>query len=287
MSARQMTLDDVPFAISLIRGEGWGHTRTDLERMLSLSPCGSYVWEAAGEPCGFITSLRYDHTAIIGHLLVSTGSRGRQVGRGLVKTLLEDIDSSSARSTMLYATSDGSMLYRQFGFVDSGHELVAVGIFVKDSERLDIESGCAEVQHGDIEQIAALDYELYGDDRSGLIARLFHEFPEHCFKTEESGTIAGYAFGRRTPIGFDIGPWYCVSERREDAASLLDSVIRSFPCGGRIDISPFASNSDVPRIIARYHRYRKAERVKLMIRGETRYTSDVSRVLAVAGFELG
>ena len=287
MPARKMTADDIGFAVGLICREGWGHTRVDLRRLLSLSPEGSYVWEADGSLCGFVTSVRHRSTAMIGHVLVSPDSRGRQVGKRLLAELITDIDSAGIESAMLYATADGSRLYEQFGFRSSGLELVAVGVLVKDSERVRIDPACEPVRHEDIDALSSLDAETFGDDRSPLIMRLFEEFPEHCFKLERGGELVGFAFGRRTPIGFDIGPWICMSGSREDATALLDSVIHSFPCGGRTDISPFAANKHYARIVGRYHPYRRAERVQLMIRGEPRYTADVNKVFGVAGFEIG
>lgn len=287
MPARRMTVDDIGFAVSLICREGWGHTRVDFRRLLSLSPEGSYVWEVDGAPCGFVTSVRHRSTAMIGHVLVAPNNRGRQIGKGLLSELLSDIDSAGIGSAMLYATADGGKLYEQFGFRNSGLELVAVGVLVKDSERARISPACARVERADLDVLSALDANTFGDDRSPLIARLFEEFPEHCFKLEKEGEIVGFAFGRRTPIGFDIGPWICTTGSREDAAALLDSVIHSFPCGGRTDISPFAANRHYARIVGRYHPYRKAERVQLMIRGEPRYTEGVDKVFGVAGFEIG
>lgn len=287
MPARRMTLDDIGFAIGLICREGWGHTRVDLQRMLTLSPGGSFVWEIDGKPCGFLTSIRHGSTAMIGHVLVSEDSRGLQVGKGLLEAFLSDVDSSGARSSMLYATADGSKLYKHFGFRNSGHELVAVGVLVKDSERLRIKTACERVEREDLDVISSIDGSLFGDDRTPLMKRLLDEFPEHCLKLQRRGEMVGFAFGRRTPIGFDIGPWICLSGSRDDAKDLLDSVILSFPCGGRMDISPFAANEHVPRIVGRYHPYRHPERVQLMIRGESRYDSASGKVFGVAGFEMG
>jgi len=287
LSVRKMTLGDLGFALSLIRKEGWGHTRIDLERMLSLTPDGSYVWESDGISRGFITSLRYQNTAMIGHLIVSSDSRGRQVGKRLVNSLLEDADSAGIASVMLYATTDGDRLYSQFGFADSGHDLVAVGLLVGQEERRALKSKCSLVQEGDLAEVISQDRETFGDDRSGLITRLYREFPEHCFKVERSGELVGFIFGRRTPIGFDIGPWICTPNNNEDAEALLHSVIHSFPCGGRADISPFLENHDVRGIIDKFHHYRKAACVKLMIRGSPRYAGNRGRVFGVAGFEVG
>lgn len=284
---RKMTLEDLEFAMSLIRKEGWGHTRIDLERMLSLTPDGSYVWESDGISRGFITSLRYKNTAMIGHLIVSSDSRGRQVGKRLVNALLEDADSAGITSVMLYATADGDRLYSQFGFADSGHDLVAVGLLIRQDERRALKSRCSPVQESDLPEVISQDRETFGDDRSGLITRLYREFPEHCFKVERSGGLIGFIFGRRTPIGFDIGPWICTPNNNEDAEALLHSVIHSFPCGGRTDISPFLENHDVGGIIDKFHPYRKAARVKLMIRGSPRYAGNRDRVMGVAGFEIG
>jgi GNAT superfamily N-acetyltransferase len=282
-----MTCEDMEFALSLIRKEGWGHTRVDLERMLSLTPDGSYVWESEGIPRGFITSIRYKDTAMIGHLIVSSDSRGRQVGKGLVKALLEDVDSRGVSSVMLYATADGDRLYRQFGFADSGHELVAAGLLVKQAERCALRSQCAMVQEDDLDEIISQDRETFGDDRASLITRLYDDFPEHCFKVDKSGELIGFVFGRRTPIGFDIGPWLCAPDHRSDAEALLGSVIHSFPCGGRTDLSPFSSNREARSILDRFYHYRKAVSVKLMIRGAPRYVEKKDRVFGVAGFEIG
>jgi len=287
LSVRKMTLEDLDFALSLIRKEGWGHTRIDLERMLSLTPDGSYVWESDGVSRGFITSLRYKNTAMIGHLIVSGGSRGRQVGKGLVNALLEDVDSAGIASVMLYATADGDRLYSQFGFADSDHDLVAVGLLIGQEERRALKSQCEMVHECDLAEIISQDRKTFGDDRSGLITRLYREFPEHCFKVDRSGDLVGFIFGRRTPIGFDIGPWLCTPDNKEDAEALLHSVIHSFPCGGRMDISPFLENSDVRSIIDKFHHYRKALSVKLMVRGAPRYAENRDHVFGVAGFEVG
>jgi predicted GNAT family acetyltransferase len=254
---------------------------------LSLTPDGSYVLEDDGISHGFITSLRYKNTAMIGHLIVSSDSRGRQVGKKLVNALLEDADSAGIASVMLYATADGDRLYSQFGFADSGYDLVAVGLLIGQEERRALKSKCSRVQEGDLEEVISQDRETFGDDRTDLITRLYREFPEHCFKVERSGRLVGFIFGRRTPIGFDIGPWLCTPNNKEDAEALLHSVIHSFPCGGRTDISPFLENHDVISIIDKFHHYRKAASVKLMIRGAPRYAENRDRVFGVAGFEVG
>jgi GNAT superfamily N-acetyltransferase len=283
---REMVREDVSLAVESISGEGWGHTRIDLERILALSPDSNLIWESEGVTRGFLTSLVYDRTAAVGHVLVLKESRGRQIGKNLVKALLDRLDSQGVESVMLFATEDGARLYRKFGFEDT-HEMLSVGLYVRDRERSLLSQKCTRVSEDDLPCLAEMDAKTYGDDRTGLIRRLYADFPEHCYKLERAGVIVGFVLGRRTPIGFDIGPWICMSGSQKDAASLLSSVIRSFPCGGRVDIGPFSDHPNALRVLSGFHHYKNAERVKLMVRGKPLYQHNRDKVFGVAGFELG
>lgn len=281
-----MRPDDVGRAISLISGEGWGYTRVDLQRMLSLCPEGSFVWDSEGGIRGVVTSVTYGSTASLGHLVISRESRGRSIGRKLLEHFIDSVDSAGVRSTILYATEQGSKLYEQYGF-RATHELTAVGVLVSDSERKRMQVVCEPVSDGDMPAICATDKEMFGDDRSPLLRHLRSEFPEHCFKLEDEGALTGYVFGRRTPIGFDIGPWVCSTGSIEDARTLLTSVMGSFPGGGRTDVSPFSDNGSALEVLGDYHRYRRAEAVKLMVRGDARYVSRRGEIFSVPGLEVG
>ena len=281
-----MELGDVGLAIELINKEGWGHTRIDIERILTLSPESNLMWESDGVARGFVTSLVYERSAMVGHVLVSKESRGRQIGKGLIKSLLEILDSNGMESVILYATEDGARLYRGFGFKET-NELFSVGLLIRESVRETLEQECEKVQEPDLDELVDMDAMTFGDRRPNLMRRLYSDFPEHCFKLERSGETIGFICGRRTPIGFDIGPWICMSGAEKDATSLLSSVIRSFPAGGRVDLSPFCDNSLAMKILSGHYQYKPAERVKLMVRGEALYRHDRDKVFGAAGFELG
>jgi GNAT superfamily N-acetyltransferase len=286
--ARSMRLSDVGLAVNMIHGEGWGHTRVDLERILELSPRSNHVWESDGVSTGFVTSVVYDETAMVAHVLISKESRGRRIGKTLFKVLLDQLDSEGVKSVILYATEDGAKLYRRFGF-EEAFEMLSVGLYVRGDIMRSLRGAdrCLRVTAADLGQLAEMDEKAFGDNRSDMIERLHSEFPEHCFKIEEGGQVSGFVFGRRTPIGYDIGPWICTSGVREDAASLLASVIGSFPAGGRIDVSPFSDHSMANEILSEYHHYKIAEKVKLMVRGDRRYLLHAETVFGAAGFDLG
>ena len=286
MSARDMTLDDVKLAVELISREGWGHTRIDLERILSLSPDSNFVWESNGVSRGFVTSVVYENTAMVAHVLVSKESRGRQIGKNLFETLLEKLDSDGIRSVILFATEDGAKLYRKFGF-ETTNEMSSVGLYVREVEMRSLECACARVEADDIGELVEMDRLTFGDDRHEMIERLYRDFPEHCFKIDRDGRVDGFIFGRRTPIGYDIGPWICKTGSDKDAGDLFSSVVSSLPAGGRVDISPFHDHAGAKKVLSRYHHYKVAEHVGLMVRGEHRYTKDRQLVYGTAGFDLG
>ncbi|MCJ2532709.1 MAG: GNAT family N-acetyltransferase [Candidatus Thermoplasmatota archaeon] len=286
MPVRNMELRDVDMAIELINKEGWGHTRIDIDRILSLSPESNLIWESDGVTRGFVTSLVYENSAMVGHVLVSKESRGHQIGKGLLKSLFDKLDSKGIDSIILYATEDGARLYRGLGFKET-NDLFSAGLWIRESVKKTLEQECAKVQEADLDELVDMDAKTYGDSRSDLIRRLYRDFPEHCFKLERSGKSTGFVYGRRTPIGFDIGPWICMSGSEKDATSLLSSVIRSFPSGGRVDLSLFCDHPLAGKILSEFRQYKPLERVKLMVRGEPMYSHDRDKVFGTAGFELG
>jgi GNAT superfamily N-acetyltransferase len=284
MAIRRMRDDDISFVVKSTLSEGWGYTRVDLERMLKLNPEGSLVWEDRS-PLGFVTSVRYGDTAMIGHLVVTKEGRGRKIGRSLVQTLLDGYDSDGVESTILYATDAGKGLYKKFGFEDS-HVMQPISLYISERDRTALPNPCPPMESADLGQVISIDRSLFGDDRSNLLKHLNTEFPEHCFKLEHDGELVGYAFGRRTPIGFDIGPWASLSADADDARCLLTSTVRSLR-PGRVDIGTFVANEGISRMLRVYREYRREHAVMLMYRGEPRYSDPLKGQFGVCGFEMG
>ena len=277
---RAMTEGDIGFALELTDREEWAYSRNEFERMFRLPHSGCLVWDE-GSPSAFVTGVQYGRTAVISHLVVSGESRGRNIGRRLLEASLGELDKLGMESVLLFSTSSGERLYRSLGFCNL-RDVVSYGFRVGD----DLGGRrCAGVQPEDMEEVCALDSCLFGDDRSLLLNELYAEHPDLCFKTVDGGRVTGFAFGRRTPLGGDIGPWASTSGHDEDASSLLRSVLDGFR-GERVDVGFF---DDVPLAMSLLdgQRREKEFRVKLMVRGGVRYPAVPQGVLGIAGFELG
>jgi len=277
---RVMVKDDIDFAIGLTDQEGWAYTRPEFERILRLPHVGSLVWDDDG-PLGFVTSVQYGDSAAIGHLVVSGEARGKKVGRRLLEASLRELDNSGIRSILLYATSAGEPLYKSCGF-KALRDVVSYGFRVEPRKSLRRNE---MLSSKDLQEVCELDGGLFGDDRSELLKELFRGHPDSCFKTVRDGRITGYVFGRRTPLGGDIGPWCSVTGSVDDALGLVNSVLDYFK-GERVELGFF---DDVPlaRSILEGCEPLKQFSVKLMVRGDVRYPRERTGVLGIAGFELG
>ena len=281
MNIRNLEHKDIDFALSIINDEGWGYTREELERMLRLDPSGSFVYEA-DVPLGIITAVTYGSTGVVGHLVVSRQGRGRKIGQSLLKHALGYFEDAGTDSVLLYATDEGKRLYERFGFklFNKARCLNAVipNIRLKGSSRV------ALVESSDLEDIIEIDRRLFGDDRARLLRMLYTEFPEHSFKLTDGGSIEGFVFARRTSVGYDIGPWACMTDSEQDAKDLFQTIVSSFN-SGTMFMGTFMDNEKALRM-ARSLETVRAWETSLMIMGKPRYP-DTQHVYGVAAFELG
>ncbi|MEW5747231.1 MAG: GNAT family N-acetyltransferase [Candidatus Thermoplasmatota archaeon] len=277
---RRLTEEDLDFALELTDREGWGYSRPELERVLRMSSMGSYLWDEGG-PSGFVASLHYGRTAVIGHLVVSEVSRGRKVGRKLLEASLADFDRAGFGSVVVFSTPAAERLYHSCGF-ERTRQLVSYGFIV---EGRGTSSPCERLLPEDLREVCGIDARVFGDDRSQFIEGLFREYPDLCYKVRRGGRITGYCLGRRNPLGGDLGPLASLSPSPEDALALVDTFLGGF-AGRRVDLGFF---DDVPYLRSFMGSCASVKRipVRMMVRGEDRYSAAESGALGIAGFELG
>jgi GNAT superfamily N-acetyltransferase len=284
MGVRQFTRDDIDFAVNQTAIEGWFYTPIELERMLRMDPEGSFVFEQGGERLGFVTTVTYGRTGVMGHLIVDKKGRGRKIGDTLVQSAVDYMRGRGVDSMLLYATAEGARIYKRYGY-KAGDEIWCI------HSRMDQIAGkrasplCSPILKEDLDAISAVDAQLFGDDRTRLIKSLFDEFPGHAFKIERGGRIDGYIFARPNPTGYDLGPWVCLTEDVGDADALFQTVLAHGP-QGTLYLGVFFRNQAACGIAEQLPKVR-TWRIPLMIRGEPRYTSGLNKVFGITAFELG
>ena len=282
MPIRKLDKNDLEFAAALTAAEGWFYTPRELEVMLRLDPEGSFVYED-GERMGFATSVAYGRTGVLGHLIVGKKGRGRKIGQSLLQAALEHMESRGAESILLYATHEGVRLYEKHGFTVRDEIFCAHLNLEKTPARNP--SRCEPLTRRDLPEVVEIDQELFGDRREKLLNALYDEGVQHGFKIERDGRLAGYIMGRHDHVGYDLGPWACLTEDPEDAEDLFRSALSTMD-PGTIYMGSFLKNPKAIEISSKMPIVR-SWRIPLMIRGKGRYESNLSKLFGIAAFELG
>ena len=275
--------DDLDFAVKLTHDEHWYYTHLEIGRMLQLDPEGSFVLEERGKRLGFITTVSYGSTGVIGHLIVAHDSRRRKIGETLLKEAVGYLEGRGVESIMLYSSGDGQKLYSRHGFTVRQQALV-LHTRLEKSRIEPAEQTCDPVTPRDLPSIIQMDNELFGDDRGRVMKKIYGDFPQGAFKMERDGRLVGYIMGRQDHVGYDLGPWACASRDSRDAEALFRALLPALG-DGVLYIGTFPKNEHAVRIFTSLPKIFEMP-VPLMIKGEDRYPGS-DKVYAVAAMELG
>jgi predicted N-acetyltransferase YhbS len=198
---RAMTPVDLAAAHGLSRDQQWPHREKDWARMLELGK--GVVAESEGEIVG--TTMWWifgTDCATIGMVIVADSVQGMGIGRQLMEAALAQLGE---RTTLLNATDEGLRLYRSLGFEPTGsifqHQGAAFSVPIAElvpNERI------APMKAGEIRDIARLDHEATGIDRTRVVDYLC-QYAQGVVLNRD-GAQAGYALFRRFGRGYAVGP---------------------------------------------------------------------------------
>ncbi len=209
---RVMTAADIPAGLELCRAARWNQIETDWRRFLALHPMGARVAVDSDDAViGSVTTLRY-HGGFdwIAMVLVAPAYR-RQ---GVASRLLEEaLDLLGARAPVrLDATPAGELVYRNLAFVPE-YELVRMELLPETIAEPTQDDDVLAMEDGDLEEVLALDRDVFGADRAALLRLLRQDAPGYASVMRQGSCLEGYAFGRHG-FSFDqLGPIIARDER--------------------------------------------------------------------------
>ena len=204
-------------AVELSRQAGWPHRRQDWALVLSLSK--GFVALENGRVVGTaMATLLGDTCATVNMVIVDETMRGRGLGRQLMQAA---IDAAGNLECCLVATADGLPLYEKMGFAACGEVLQHQGI----PAATDKPAGVAWVETVAPAELAALDAQAFGADRTALFAELADR--ARFAVVQEQGVIKGFAGLRDFGRGEVIGP--VVAENADIARDLITFVFSERP----------------------------------------------------------
>jgi GNAT superfamily N-acetyltransferase len=125
--------------------------------------------------------------AAIGMVLVSQRHARQGVGRRLMRHI---VSAMGTTPLTLHATPNGRPLYEELGFKVTGRAEMLRGHFTPHGAKPETATRAATAE--DLTSILRLDEEVFGADRTHIIARL-PAFADQLRVAEENGRVIGYA----------------------------------------------------------------------------------------------
>jgi GNAT superfamily N-acetyltransferase len=280
-----MTRQDIDAGLRLCRLSLWNQVEDDWRCFLDPAEGGGWLAEKDGDVVGTVAFLRYGHCfSWLSMMLVDP--RARRGGIGL-RLLAEALDALAEESCVrLDATPAGESLYRRHGFVPEytltrAKLTVAAERFRQSPEAL--RPGVRPIAPGDLAEVFAMDREVFGADRTALLASFYIRAPELAWCVRNRASLLGYCFGRPGCLYWQLGP--IVAESPSVASDLVAQCLSGQD--GRTLVV------DAPRLAPEWTQWLESvgfemERTFLrMRRGENRYPGIPDRQFGIAGPEFG
>ena len=198
-----MTTQDIAGGLRLCRASGWNQLEEDWRLFLESAGSGGLLIERYSDVLGTAAYMRYDALAWVAMMLVDPTERRAGFGAQLLAAALAAL--TDAPCVGLDATPLGEPLYRRFGFV-ADYSLARTKAMV-DCARLPEFGGAARpMRESDLAAVCRWDREVFGADRSGVLASLFGRAPECAWVVDDAGGVKGYTFGRPGYLYGQLGP---------------------------------------------------------------------------------
>jgi predicted N-acetyltransferase YhbS len=214
---REMQLRDIEQAMGLKNSEGWNQTEQDWEILLRLSPKTCLVAVSDQEVIGTVTAVNYSNElAWIGMMLVNEKYRRKGIGSLLLKDNIKRL--KGCKIIKLDATPIGRNVYIQLGFEEE-YTISRMTISPLPKQPITHSGTVTPLSSHDIQEIADLDKEVFGADRTDLIELILETYPDKALKLERDARIAAYCLRRDGVKHNHLGP--VIALTTEDAKTLL------------------------------------------------------------------
>jgi GNAT superfamily N-acetyltransferase len=152
----------------------------------------------------------------IGMVLVAERHARQGIGRRLMRNIVSAVGTTPLT---LYATPYGRPLYEELGFKTTGRSEMLSGSFTPGGLETRVTTRAATAE--DLSSILRLDEEVFGTDRTPLIARL-PAFSDQLRVAVDGGRIVGYAAAWPNMDTHVVGP--LIAHDTETAKSLIVSL---------------------------------------------------------------
>jgi GNAT superfamily N-acetyltransferase len=218
---KEMSTEDLAFAIHLTEKAGWGLSEEDFKFMMELEPKGCFALLQDSKRVGVATCVSFDKIAWFGNLIVSEESRKKGAGSLLVKHSIEYLMGRKVRTVGLYAYIDKVPFYERLEFKYDSEFVVLKGRGFSSH----IETSLRPAQKQDLQEIIDYDATCFCASRKKSLEPILLDSDNQCCTYVDDGQIQGYAVAKVYKGMAELGPVVCQQARSDVAIDLLKAVL--------------------------------------------------------------
>jgi len=219
MQFRNLTINDLDFALDLTTIEDWGTTRGELEDLLLFAPNCATLSTIDDKPVGMIFTVSYDNFGFIGNLIVKKEFRNQGIGKQLMQKAIAHLENLGNSFIMLDGVEAAVGLYQRLGFKVSCKSLRLEGkVIHQPSNRV------FQMKNEDFQDVLRLDHKIFQANREFLLRKIFIRYKTLCKIIKQDNKITGFIMAIPKEDHLKIGPWIVDVECEFEPELLLNSL---------------------------------------------------------------
>lgn len=285
VTIRKMVKNDLEDCVKITESEEWDYGIGDFERLLYYEPDGCFVATYNNQIIGIITSIAYTHFAWIGNVIVNSQFRRRGIGKRLMETVHKYLFNKNIETLFLEATLKCVQFYRKLGYAPTGRTMKLIGYPECRTWNATSSLLTKRVEVSELPDIYYLDKTYFGDDRSRVLKRMHHDFPDMFYGVWFDGKLKGYIIAKSCLSMCEIGPWIVEPENDEIAEHLFQVITNNLE-GHKVLISIPSTNEHSLNIVKKYG-FEVTSRTVLMAIGKNKNYFNLSGIYAEGAGEKG
>ena len=242
-----MQESDIEFAKSLTDSEDWGNSVEDWQRLMKISI--PLIAVDGKHSVGVTTVFDYGNLGMIGNVVVSSKSRGKGVGKILLKEAMKRLES--CKSVRGQSRMEVTTFYKELGFLAEGMSTqFRLDADMKSFQPFDVGSDENIVPaEGYMDEILAIDQRQFGGDRSQFLKELNDYLPQCSFVAlGEDGSVKGFIMAKGEDSWYEIGPWI-VEPGCKNWQGMLQATVQAIPDKSTIEVLVPAPNFRVTNLL--------------------------------------
>ena len=247
IKVRDMQESDIEFAKSLTDSEDWGNSVEDWQRLMKIS-IPLIAVDGKHSVC-VTTAFDYGNLGMIGNVVVSSKSRGKGVGKILLKEAMKRLES--CKSVRVQSRMEVTTFYKELGFLAEGMSTqFRLDADMKSFQPFDVGSDENIVPaEGYMDEILAIDQRQFGGDRSQFLKELNDYLPQCSFVAlGEDGSVKGFIMAKGEDSWYEIGPWI-VEPGCKNWQGMLQATVQAIPDKSTIEVLVPAPNFRITNLL--------------------------------------